>query len=78
MAKHSVPKKKRTKRTTKQQYGSFQTKVLKQLSGLKLTKCPACGSQIPSHTVCPDCGKYRGNQIVNKQKEIDKITTIKA
>ncbi len=79
MAKHPVPKKKTTKRVSKQRYGSFQTKVLKKLTNLvNLTTCTDCGAKRLTHTVCPECGKYRGRQVVDKQKKIDKITTIKA
>ena len=79
MAKHPVPKKKTTKRVTKQRYGSFQTKVLKKLSNtVNLVNCPDCGAKALSHTACPSCGKYRGRQVIDKQKKIDKITKIKA
>ena len=79
MAKHSVPKKKTTKRATKQRYGSFKTKTLKQLSNLvQLTDCPDCGAKRLLHTACPECGKYRGRQVIDKQKAVDKITKIKA
>jgi len=79
MSKHPVPKKKTPKSTSKQRYASFVQKTLKKLTNrVKLVKCPDCGATIPAHTACPDCGKYRGRQVIDKQKEIDKITTIKA
>ncbi len=79
MPKHPVPKKKTNKRVSKQRYGSFQTKVLKRLSNLvNLTKCSNCGAKRPLHTVCSECGMYRGRQVIDKQKDIDKITKIKA
>lgn len=79
MAKHAVPKKKQPKSHTKKRYGSFQTKVLRQLEGhVNLVVCPSCGAKCLSHTVCKECGKYRGRQVINKQKEVDKITKIKA
>lgn len=79
MAKHPVPKRKTAKATTKQRYGSFQTKVLKRLTGeAQLLDCPNCGEKHKSHNVCHSCGQYRGMQILDKQKKIDKITTIKA
>jgi large subunit ribosomal protein L32 len=78
MAKHPVPKKKTTKRVSKQRYGSFKTKVLKRLANLNLVSCPDCSAKIPSHIACPECGKYRGRQVVDKTKKVDKITTIKA
>lgn len=79
MPKHPVPKKKTTKRVTKQRYGSFKTKVLNKLTNrTNLTECKDCGSKIPTHTACPDCGKYNGRQVINVQKKVDKITKIKA
>lgn len=79
MSKHPTPKKKTAKTTTKQRYGSFKTKVLKKLSNMvNLTKCPNCEEPIMSHTACPKCGKYRGRQVIDKQKAVDKITKIKA
>lgn len=79
MAKHPVPKKKTSKARSRSRYGSFKTKVLKQLTNVvNLSKCPDCGAMRPTHTVCPDCGKYRGAQIIDKKKKIAKITKIKA
>lgn len=79
MAKHAVPKQKKSKSRTRKRYGSFKTKVLKDLtSRVNLTVCPDCGSKALMHTVCPECGKYKGRQVVDKQREIDKITKIKA
>jgi len=79
MAKHPVPKKKTAKATSKQRYGSFKTKVLKKLTKrVNLVDCPNCGSKALAHNACPECGQYRGRQVIDKQKEIDKITKVKA
>ncbi len=79
MAKHSVPKKKKPKSHTKQRYGSFKTKVLTQISNIvNLVVCSNCGAKRLTHTVCSECGMYRGRQVIDKQKKIDKITKIKA
>jgi len=79
MAKHPVPKKKTAKTTSKQRYGSFKGKVLKKLSNaVNLIDCPNCGAKQQSHTVCHECGQYRGRQVIDKQKEEAKITKIKA
>lgn len=79
MAKHPVPKKKTTKRVSKQRYGSFKTKVLKKLTNrVHLTDCPNCGAKALLHTACRECGQYRGRQVIDKQKKIDKITKLKA
>ncbi len=79
MAKHPVPKKKMSKSRTKLRYGSFKTKTLKKLSNLvNLVPCPSCGAKALSHTACKECGKYRGRQVIDKKKAVDKITKIKA
>lgn len=79
MAKHPVPKRKTPKSKTKKRYGSFKTKVLKKLTNaVNLVKCPDCGAKRQTHTACPECGKYRGRQVIDKQKKVDKITKIKA
>ncbi|MBT7736467.1 50S ribosomal protein L32 [Candidatus Peregrinibacteria bacterium] len=79
MSKHPTPKKKTAKAASKQRYGSFKTRVLKKLTNrVTLTKCPDCDAKIPAHTACPECGKYRGRQVIDKQKAVDKITKIKA
>lgn len=79
MAKHPVPKKKTPKSKGKKRYGSFKTKVLRNLKDrVNLTTCQNCGAKRLSHTVCQQCGQYRGRQVIDKQKKIDKITKIKA
>ena len=79
MAKHAVPKKKTPKSKSKMRYGSFQTKVLTKLSNkVNLVDCPNCKSRALAHTVCHECGQYKGRQVLDKQKKIDKITTIRA
>lgn len=78
MAKHPVPKKKASRRRSMLRYGSFKTKTLKNLSNkTKLVICPNCGEKHISHTVCKNCGQYRGRQVIDKKKQIDKITKIK-
>jgi large subunit ribosomal protein L32 len=79
MAKHPVPKKKTPKSKSKKRYGSFKTKVHKRLDNtVKLMDCPSCKAKKVSHEVCHECGQYNGRQVIDKQKKIEKITTIKA
>jgi large subunit ribosomal protein L32 len=35
------------------------------LKKLKLATCPKCNEPIVSHRVCPTCGTYKGEQILN-------------
>ncbi len=34
-----------------------------------LTKCPNCGTMNLRHTVCENCGKYRGKDILEVKEE---------
>ncbi len=42
------------------------------LKGLKLIACPKCQSSIPPHTACPTCGTYKGHEVINVLKDINK------
>lgn len=35
-----------------------------------LSTCSNCGATVLYHRVCPDCGFYRGRQIINKGTEL--------
>ena len=37
------------------------------LAKISLTKCSNCGAKILLHNLCPDCGYYKGKQVVNKK-----------
>ena len=40
------------------------------LTSPSLSKCPQCGKRLIPHRVCPQCGFYRGKQVVEvKQKK---------
>ncbi|GAB4154325.1 MAG: 50S ribosomal protein L32 [Planctomycetota bacterium] len=39
------------------------------LTRAQLVKCSHCGSAIRPHTVCPDCGHYRGRQVTLAAKD---------
>jgi large subunit ribosomal protein L32 len=34
-----------------------------------LSKCTKCGQLILPHRVCPQCGYYKGEQIINPDEE---------
>jgi len=79
MAKHPVPKYKTPKRKTKSRYSSFARSVQVKLEGIvHLVDCPSCKQKMIVHHVCKNCGKYRGRQVINMGKEVDKITKVKA
>lgn len=77
--KHPVPHQKLAKSRTNRRYKSFANKARKKLTDrTNIVDCPACGEKALAHHVCNACGKYRDVQVIDKKKEADKITTIKA
>ncbi|MDX9971127.1 MAG: 50S ribosomal protein L32 [Candidatus Gracilibacteria bacterium] len=79
MAKHPVPKQKTSKARSRSRYGSFKTKTLKKISNaIKLVTCSNCGAKRKMHHACLECGMYRGRQVLDKSKKVEKITKIKA
>ena len=39
------------------------------LTAANLSTCSNCGSKHLPHTVCPNCGYYKGRQIIEVKKE---------
>ena len=79
MAKRPTPKQRLCKSRGRNRYGSFQTKVRNKLTNLvNLVKCPSCGAKVPPHTACKQCGQYKGRQVLDVEREMKKITKIKA
>ena len=37
--------------------------------GATLFTCSHCGAMIERHRVCPECGYYRGQQLIAKSEE---------
>jgi large subunit ribosomal protein L32 len=37
------------------------------LTAKQLHACPKCGTTIPSHVVCPNCGQYGGRTMVETE-----------
>ena len=33
------------------------------------TKCQKCGAMIRPHRVCPECGSYKGREVIKKDAE---------
>lgn len=40
-----------------------------------LVPCPACGQRKLPHVVCPNCGAYKGSQVVKEKKPKKKKET---
>lgn len=37
-----------------------------------LVECPQCKAMIKAHTVCPECGYYKGKEVVPQKKKEEK------
>jgi len=62
----AVPKQRHTKsRRNKRRMHIF-------LKGPSLTKCPKCGKPVLAHTICWNCGYYKGNEVVDVLKKLTK------
>ena len=61
-----VPKQRHTKsRRNKRRLHIF-------LKAAVLIKCPKCGQPILPHTICPNCGYYRGKEVIDVLKKLTK------
>ena len=79
MAKRPTPKKQQANSQSSRRYKAFQNRARKRLvSTTSLTLCPKCKEKKLAHTACPTCGYYKGRSVLNKEKEMDKITKVKA
>lgn len=39
------------------------------LAGVKTVKCSNCSSPVLAHSVCKNCGFYKGKEIISKRKK---------
>jgi len=42
------------------------------LTQLALTTCPKCGKEALPHTVCRNCGYYKGEEVINVLEKLNK------
>ena len=61
----AVPKGKISKARGNSRYANWK------LSTPNLVECPQCKARIKSHTVCPECGYYKGAQVVSANEKKD-------
>lgn len=79
MAKHPVPKYKKSKSRTKKRHSAWESNLAKYWEDKsKVEICPECGKKRLSHTVCLHCGKHKGKVFVNKDKTSESVKVVKA
>ena len=49
-----------------------RARVQFKLNPKNLTTCSNCKAQIPAHIACPKCGYYKGKEVVNTLKKVNK------
>ncbi|HMN19465.1 MAG TPA: 50S ribosomal protein L32 [Candidatus Moranbacteria bacterium] len=62
----SVPKQRHTKQRRDRKRERFA------IEPVKTQTCAKCGSQKMPHRVCANCGTYKGREVVNALKKIEK------
>ena len=38
------------------------------LTAVQLANCPECGAAVKPHRVCPECGHFKGEQVVEVEE----------
>ena len=38
------------------------------ISANDTVKCPKCGADVRPHRVCPECGSYKGKEVIKKEE----------
>lgn len=71
----AVPKKKIARSRGKVRHSHYVKTTQKRiLDETKVVKCASCGEAKLSHRVCPECGQYKGRQVVvQKEAETTRI-----
>ncbi|KKP80248.1 MAG: 50S ribosomal protein L32 [Candidatus Moranbacteria bacterium RIFOXYA12_FULL_35_19] len=49
-----------------------RARVQFQLKSKNLIVCSNCKAKIKAHTVCPKCGFYKGKEVVDTMKKVNK------
>jgi large subunit ribosomal protein L32 len=42
------------------------------LSRMHLSACPRCHQPLPPHTVCANCGTYKGREVIDVMAKLEK------
>jgi large subunit ribosomal protein L32 len=58
----AVPKKKVSKQRKRKRRGNHKAEAA------TLSRCPRCGDMKQPHKVCPTCGTYKGEQVLEVEE----------
>lgn len=61
----AVPKRKTSKSRRDSRAANWK------ISAVQLVECPKCHAKVQSHRVCPECGYYDGQQVVEVKTDKD-------
>lgn len=79
MAKHPVPKKKMSQARTAKRYHAFAFKKHRKIEAfVHVVTCKSCASPMLNQKACPGCGGYRGRNVREAVKLVERITKVKA
>lgn len=56
----AVPKKKMSRSRTRRRKANWK------VSAPRMSRCPQCNAEKLPHRVCPECGTYRGREVVSQ------------
>jgi large subunit ribosomal protein L32 len=57
----AVPKKKMSRSRTRRRKATWK------VSAPRMARCPQCNAAKLPHRVCPECGTYRGREVVSER-----------
>lgn len=49
-----------------------RARVFHQIKSAKLVVCPKCGTKMLPHKACAKCGYYKGKEVINTLKKVNK------
>ncbi|WP_437229322.1 50S ribosomal protein L32 [Planctomicrobium sp. SH661] len=58
----AVPKRRQSKSRSRKRNSHNSVKPM------KLQYCSSCGTAVPSHVICPNCGHYQGRPMVGTEE----------
>ena len=69
----AVPKKKPSETRRRIKHSAWRKKQIN-AQMLTLVTCKSCGARKYSHRVCPECGKYKGQILVEPKTKVKRVS----